>query len=157
MSSNRSNTKLEFVSQCQTLATGVLALPDKTLTVSEQSLTKAAVAAPLQAYVAAAAQTASDKAAYTKSVQAEKVAEAAARAMFEQLKPVLQGRFGKSNPVLETSYGIPPVKTPQKSVTVKAGAVAKAATTRAANHTMGPKQKKAAKKAPAVPPAKPTV
>ena len=155
MTSNRSNTKLEFSTQCSTMATGVLALPDKTLMVDDQSMTKPDAAAPLQAYVAATAQTASDKAAYNRSLQAEKLAEAAARERYDQLKPFLQGRFGKSNPILETTYGVVPVKTTQKPVAVRAAAAAKALSTRAANHTMGPKQKKAAKKAPAQPPSKP--
>ena len=149
MTSNRSNTKLEFSTQCDTMATGVLALTDKTLMVSEQSMTKPEAVAPLQTYVAAVAQTASDKATYNKSLQAEKAAEAAARERYEEMKPVLQGRFGKSNPILETTYGVAPAKTAKKPVAVKAAAVVKAINTRAANHTMGPKQKKAKMNAPA--------
>jgi hypothetical protein len=150
---NSKKTKLEFSSQCQTLANGVLALPDKTLTVSEQSLTTKQCAAPLLAYVAAATQTATALSAYRKAVQAEKAAEADARSMYDQLKPVLVGRLGKTNPALETTYGIPPAKVPQTSVAAKAGGVQKSLATRKANHTMGPKQKKAAKQAAEAAPA----
>jgi hypothetical protein len=146
-STNSRQTKLEFSTQCSTLANGVLALPDKTLTVSEQSLTPKQCAAPLQAYVAAAAQTATALAAYHKAVQQEKAAEIDARSMYDQLKPVLVGRLGKSNPALETDYGIPPAKTPQTTVAAKAAGQQKAQATRKANRTMGPKQKKAAQTA----------
>ncbi len=156
MATNKKSTKLEFATQCSTLAAGVIALPDKTITLSEQPFTPAEVAAPLQAYVTAAAQSAMAKAAYTKALQTEKAAEQAARAMFTQVKPFLQARFGKSNPVLQTTYGIAPEKAPQKSVAAKSEAIAKATTARKANHTMGPKQKKAAKQAAAQAPASPS-
>ena len=138
------NAKAPLITLCNALAAGLQALPDTEFVASGQTLQKAAVIAPLQAYVAATQQTAADEAAWHTAVQKEQAAEAAARAMIEEIKPVLQGRYGKSNPQLETQFGIPPVKKAVTSAVTKAKAAAKAKATRALLGTKGSKQKKAA-------------
>jgi hypothetical protein len=138
------NAKAPLITLCNALAAGVQALPDTEFVASGQTIQKTAVVTPLQAYVAATQQTAVTEAAWHASVQKEQAAEAAARAMIEEIKPVLQGRYGKSNPQLETQFGIPPVKKAQTSAATKAAAAAKAKATRQLLGTKGSKQKKAA-------------
>jgi hypothetical protein len=58
---------------------------------------------------------------------------------------MLQLRLGKSSPALAT-YGLDPVKTPEKTAATKAAAAQKSQATRKALGTKGPVQKKTAKK-----------
>ncbi|HEY8090361.1 MAG TPA: hypothetical protein VIF09_21015 [Polyangiaceae bacterium] len=142
--STNTNAKAPLITLCNALAAGLQALPDTEFIASGQTLLKTAVITPLQTYVAATQQTAVTEAAWHASVQKEQAAEVAARAMIEEIKPVLQGRYGKSNPQLETQFGIAPVKKGQPSAATKAAAAAKAKATRALLGTKGSKQKKAA-------------
>jgi hypothetical protein len=154
MAANNTHTKTKFIAFCTTLAAGVTAMADTTFLLGGKSLTKAEVVGPLDAYVAATAQTAQDKTTYETSLQQERAAEEAARGIVDQLKPFLQGRLGKSNPALETQFGIAPQKKAQKTVAVKAGAIAKSKATGAVRGTQGAKQKKALIASPAqTPPA----
>jgi hypothetical protein len=143
-SSKKTNAKSVLVMLCTALIAGIEALPDSSFVLGTQTLTKAQILAPLQAYVASTLQTAADETAWHLSLQGEHVAEAAAKGMVELLKPYLQGRLGKSNPQLQTQFGISPVKKPQASVATKAKAAEKAVATRELLGTKGPKQKKAA-------------
>jgi hypothetical protein len=154
LTTNQSNTKAAFISICNALITGINALPDKTFLLGGQTYTKAQVVAPLQAVVDAAAQAAADEATWHASVQAEHDAEAAARVMVDALKPFLQGRLGKSSPLLRSQFGLAPVKVAEKTVAAKATGIAKSLATRAIRGTRGSKQKKALT-AEAVPPVTP--
>jgi hypothetical protein len=99
--------------------------------------------------------TAAAKTTYTKAVAAEGEAKEAVVAMIEDiLKPFLYQLLGKSSPDLQT-YGLDPVKEPEKTVAVKAAAVQKGQATRKALGTKGAVQKEAAKKALAAEPAAP--
>jgi CxxC motif-containing protein len=156
------SSKQSLVSTCNALITGITALPAADNVVSAgKTYTKAQLLAPLQAYVVLPSSTATAKTAYTKAVVAEGAAKAAAVAMIEGvIKPVLHLLLGADSPDLET-YGLDPVKTPQKTVATKAAAIQKGQATRKALGTKGPVQKAAAKKAldaePAIPATSPAV
>ena len=139
MTTNRQDNKLGFLNLCQSLITGVQSLPDATLTIDGQTLTKAQVLQPLTDYVAAEALVAPADAAYHATVQKAHAAEAAARAIVVNLKPYLKVRLGKSNPALKSQFGVSPAKTPQRSAAPKAEAATKAKATRAKNHPAAPK------------------
>ncbi len=139
MTANRRDNKLEFVSLCQSLIAGVQSIPDPTLTIDGQTLTKAQVLQPLTDYVAAEALVAPADAAYHAVVQKAHGAEAAARAMVANLKPYLKVRLGKSNPALKSQFGVTPTKEPQRTAATKAEAATKAKATRAKNHPKAPK------------------
>ena len=142
------SSKQSLVSTCNALITGLTALPAADNVVSAgKAYTKAQLLAPLQAYVVLPTATAAAKTTYTKAVAAEGEAKEAVVAMIEDiLKPFLYQLLGKSSPDLET-YGLEPVKTPEKTVATKAAAVQKSQATRKALGTKGPVQKAAAKKA----------
>jgi len=142
------SSKQSLVATCNALITGITALPAaNTVTSAGKTYTKAQLLAPLQAYVVLPPATAAAKTAYTKAVAAEGEARDAVVAMIEDvLKPFLQQLLGKSSPDLET-YGLEPVKAPEKTVATKAAAVQKSQATRKALGTKGPVQKAAAKKA----------
>jgi hypothetical protein len=163
MTTKNSNAKSALITLCRALVSGVQALPDPTFLLGGQAIAKAAVVAPLQAYVDAAGKTAADEATWHIAVQAEQAAEATARAMIDLLKPTLQGRLGKSNPQLQTQFGLTPAKKAQPSVAVKAKSAAKGTATRrqkkaAVAAVTAPVSPAAAAPAPAAPatPAKPT-
>ncbi|HEY8040691.1 MAG TPA: hypothetical protein VIF15_12890 [Polyangiaceae bacterium] len=145
MTTNKNNSKHALALACGNLAAGITSLPDKEFLLGAQTLTKAQVLAPLDAYEPATVTTATTRGAWSKAVIAERAAEIAAHAMIELLKPFLQARLGKSNPDLESMFGVAPVKPPKVTSAVKAAAAAKAKATRSKLHTLGPKQKKAAK------------
>jgi hypothetical protein len=153
---NLNSTKQSLVTLCNTLNTGLTALPAaNTVTSAGKTYTKAQILAPLQAYVVLPPATAAAKTAYTKAVATEAEAKAAVVAMIEDvIKPLLYQLLGKSSPDLEI-YGLDPVKAPVKTVAVKAAAVQKSQATRKALGTKGPVQKKAAKKAVAAEPTTP--
>jgi len=150
------SSKQSLVSTCNALITGITALASANTVVSAgKTYTKAQLLAPLQAYVVLPPATAAAKTAYTKAVAAEGEGREAVVAMIEDvLKPFLQQLLGKSSPDLET-YGLEPVKTPEKTVATKAAAVQKSQATRKALGTKGPVQKAAAKKALEAEPATP--
>lgn len=156
MSTNTIASKPALVSLCNALVTGITAMPDKTFQLGGQSYTKAQVLAPLQAYVDANGKTTADEATWHQSVQEEHDAEASARAMIDALKPFLQGRLGKSSPMLQSQYGLAPAKKPAKTVAAKAAGIAKSQATRELRGTRGSKQKKALTAA-AVQPAAPAL
>ena len=139
MTGNRNDTKLQFLSLCQSLITGVQSIPDATLTIDGQTLTKAQILQPLTDYVAAEAQVAPADAAYHAAVQKAHTAEAVARAIVVNLKPYLKVRLGKSNPALKSQFGVTPAKAPQRTAATKAEAATKAKATRAKNRPAAPK------------------
>jgi hypothetical protein len=153
MSTNTKSNKLSLVSTCTALVQGVNTLTDTTFTLDGQTVSKAAVLAPLNACIAAITATTTAHSNWTASVQAERTAVAAAVAMIAVLKPYLKVRLGKSNPVLKSEFGVAPAKAAKKPVAVKSAAIAKAKATRAARHTMGTKQRAGIKGAVATPPA----
>ena len=134
MTTNNTDTKLDFVTLCQTIVSGFQALTDTTYVIEGQTLTKQQVLQPLQDYVAAEALVAPAEAAYHGAVRKAHAAEAPARTTVANLKPYLKIRLGKSNPALKSQFGISPAKAPQKTAATKAEAATKAKATRAKNH-----------------------
>lgn len=147
-------TKQSLSATCNALITGINALANAdTVTSGNTTYTKGQLLAPLIAYLPLPAQTTNAKTAYSNAVTAEAAGKVAAVTMIHDvIQPYLQLRLGKSSPALVT-YGLEPVKTPQKSAATKAAAVQKSQATRKALGTKGPDQKKAAKKALATTPA----
>ena len=150
------SSKQSLSSTCAALITGLTTLANiDTVEVNGTTYKRAQLIAPLQAYVLLPPATANAKTAYTKAVAAEAAAKAAVVLMIEDvIKPLLHARLGKSSPDLET-YGLQPVKVPQKTVATKAAAAQKSQATRKALGTKGTTQKKAAKKALEATPATP--
>jgi hypothetical protein len=148
------STKQSLSATCTALITGINALANAdTVTSGATTYTKGQLLAPLIAYLPLPAATANAKTAYSNAVATEATARTAAVTVIEEvIKPYLYLRLGKSSPALVT-YGLDPVKTPQKSAATKAAAVQKSQATRKALGTKGPDQKKAAKKALAATPA----
>jgi hypothetical protein len=142
------SSKQSLVSTCNALITGLTALPAADNVVSAgKAYTKAQLLAPLQAFVVLPTATAAAKTTYTKAVAAEGLAREAAVAMIEGvIKPVLHLLLGADSPDLVT-YGLDPVKVPEKTVATKSAAVQKSQATRKALGTKGTAQKAAAKKA----------
>jgi hypothetical protein len=141
------SSKLDLSATCSALITGINALSNAdSVTSGGTTYTKGQLLAPLVAYLPLPAQTAAAKTAYTTAVDTEAAAKAAAVDMIEHvIKPMLQLRLGKSSPALAT-YGLDPVKTPEKTAATKAAAAQKSQATRKALGTKGPVQKKTAKK-----------
>jgi hypothetical protein len=135
-------TKLTLSVLCNALIEGLTPLADPTFTLDGKVYPKDAVLAPLHAYVVAVEATSASRAAWSKAVQDEHDAATAARAMIALLKPYLKVRLGKSNPALQSEYGIAPARKAEKTVAVKSTAIAKAKATRIARHNMGPKKRK---------------
>lgn len=88
-------------------------------------------------------------------VQSAKVTHKTAARTRQALKTYLVGSYGPDAVAILEDFGFqPPKPTGPKTVKAKAASVARAASTRTARHTMGPKQKKAIKgTAPGVVPA----
>jgi len=154
--STKTDSKQSLSATCTALITGINALANAdTVTSGTTTYTKGQLLAPLIAYLPLPAATANAKTAYSKCVADEATARTAAVTMIEDvIKPFLQLRLGKSNPVLVT-YGLEPVKVPQKTAATKAAAAQKSQATRKALGTKGTAQKKAAKKAIEAAPASP--
>jgi hypothetical protein len=142
MTKNPMHSKTTFITLCGTLAAGIEALPDATFLVGGKTLTKAQITLPLTTYVDQATKTAAAKTAYDESLIAERASEEEARAVVDDVKPYLAGRFGAASPQLQQQFGLPPHKKPQKTVAAKAGAIAKGKATRTLLGTRGSKQKK---------------
>ena len=82
---------------------------------------------------------------YEKAIQAREAAAPAALDRLQQIRAALKGAIGKRNPDL-LAFGITPDQEPAPlTVEQKLARAAKAKATRAARHTMGPKQKAAIK------------
>jgi hypothetical protein len=99
------------------------------------------------------------KAAWRTQVQAERDSRAAVDPVVRLLKAYVVAHFGDgqaSGTALE-DFGMKPRRMPQASLATKVGATGKAKATRAARHTMGPKQKLEITGETPAPPAKPTV
>jgi hypothetical protein len=75
-----------------------------------------------------------------KAIENEQAVDAEARPARSALKLVVQSRYGKNSPQVQ-SFGFSQNKRPKTPAATKAAAVEKSKATRTARHTMGPKQK----------------
>jgi hypothetical protein len=107
--------------------------------------TVAEVLSELQGYVAVY-KTADEAAiAYEKALLARDAVAATVNARFDEIRAAIKAALGRKNPELAV-FGLAPDQTPAPlTVEQKLVRAAKAKATRAARHTMGPKQKKAIK------------
>jgi hypothetical protein len=151
MSSKKSDSNEAFVTLCNALVGGVGSLPDKSFLLGGNTVPKADALSPLQAYVAAEEEVTTTNADYRAALAKARKAKVPARAMVGELKPYLQVRLGKTNPLLESQFGIPAQKPPTTPVASKAEGAAKAKATRAAK-----KAAVASVEKPATPGSKPT-
>jgi hypothetical protein len=121
------------------------------------------LAQPFQAWLGAAAATASAGAAYHAAVLNEEALYKVAQTVWLLLQAYARAKFGGDTATL-ADFGYAPVKHTPATPAVKAAAATKAAATRAARHTMGKKAKlaitgstAAAPESPASPPVVPAV
>jgi hypothetical protein len=114
------------------------------LTLDGVTVTIADLAALIQADLDAMDASAKARAASRVSVQAERDAHAKALRFLRALKAYVIATFGKTPAASSTleDFGYKPHKGFARTPEQKAEAKAKAAATRKARHTMGPKQKK---------------
>jgi hypothetical protein len=108
--------------------------------VNEQTLTAAAVVTMLQGRVTAATNAATSKAAYSAAVKAADAAESATAATVSGVVETIYVAFGNDAAAL-ADFGLPVRKRAVLTPAQRIAAAAKAKATRAARHTMGPKQK----------------
>ena len=110
------------------------------LYVGGQSMTPSAIVTALQNRINASQAAQAAEVARAAAVKAN-LNERAQSATFEQgLRQVVQGMYSQSPDTLAV-FGLKPRKSTKKTVATKTEAVAKNKATRAARHTMGPKQK----------------
>jgi hypothetical protein len=147
---NTNIAKVDFVSDVESLASGLQSLPDTSFVLATVTYQKADIIQACNTYVAAVDATKSSKTDYEKNLAVERTALAVIRNLRTLLKPVLVARFGKSSPELKT-FGMAPAKPRVVTVVAKMAGAQKSQNTRKELHTMGPKQKKAAKKAAVAP------
>jgi hypothetical protein len=114
------------------------------------------LALPLQARIDSANRVLAAKAAWSEAVQADRDEQAKSKTFVSDLRQALKVAFGGSIEALAT-FGLTPRKTPVLTPEQRTAAAEKAKATRAARHTMGPKQKAQIKGtvAPAATPATP--
>jgi hypothetical protein len=141
-------SKTTLVAQCQAIIAALQNLSVTEYTLGGKAYAKADLISAFQAYLDAAALTASTKKSQQNAVLAETTQAVSARTLRALLKAFLQSRFGKSSPEL-TPFTFSPTKAVNKTVAVKAIAVLKSENTRKLLHTMSPKQKKKVIKAAA--------
>jgi hypothetical protein len=97
----------------------------------------------LQSIVDMRAEVNAAKSAAKAKVEEEDAAEPADGSFFDALESVIRGMFPSVDVLAD--FGLAPRKRSSLTVEKKAAAVAKAAATRKARHTMGPNQKKVVK------------
>ncbi len=108
--------------------------------VNEQTLTAAAVVTMLQGRVTAAQNAATSQAAFHAAVKAADAAESATAATVSGVVETIYVAFGNDAAAL-ADFGLPVRRKGVLTPAQRIAAVAKAKATRAARHTMGPKQK----------------
>jgi len=145
MATKNTDSKLAFVTQCSTMATGLDALPDTTLTVNNVTAPKAEWTQKLVVYVTAETDLTVKGTDYHQAVQTVNTTRVVAKDAVGELSKYLKARLGPTNPLLKSQFGVKPEKEPVRKVAVKAAAAAKGVATKS--------KKKAAAEAAVAPPA----
>lgn len=127
---NQNQSQAGFVDLCTTLSTGLQTLPDTAFAADGGTVVKADAVAAMNAFVQAAKEVESADAAYLAAKKKRDDARIPAHGVVEQLVPYLKARFGRSNPALETTFGIKPDKVRTSTVAHKAAGAAKGAATK---------------------------
>ena len=143
-------TKVESKSQLVTTATQLIAGVSKHLTSTTpvvllgSSSTPAEITTKLQSIVSLRADVDAAKAATTAKLAAEAADMPSLRIFMNAFVTYLKAAYGASPDVL-ADFGIHPKPRAPLTIQAKAAAAAKRVSTRAARHTMGPKQKEGIK------------
>ncbi len=129
------------------------------LVIGGTSFTTAAIIGLLQARLATGSAVLTTRASWESAVQTDRDERTKTQQFVSGVRQAVQVAFAGSIDQL-ADFGLKPRKVTTRTPDEKAAAVAKAKATRAARHTMGPKQKAAIKgtvpaTAPATPPAAP--
>jgi hypothetical protein len=132
MTTKDSSSNEAFLTLCNALIGGVGSLPDKSFLLGGGTVTKTEALSPLQDYVEADGEVKTANATRKAAVAKARTAKIPARAMVGNLKPYLKARLGKTNPLLESQFGIPAEKPPEVPVASKAAGAEKSKATRAA-------------------------
>ena len=140
------STKVLTQTSYQALVSGLQSSfqPTDTFDVPDGTLTRDQVIAQLNTFIAAAEATKTAHQQWLTAVAGERSTLSDVTPLRQNIRSILQGRFGKAAPAL-TSFGFSPAKSPKKTVETKAAAAVKTAATREARHTMGKVQKKTVK------------
>jgi len=116
-----------------------------TLSLDGAERTPAEVTQELGDYVEATNKTRAARAAWIDAVRDEEAKLAVARARLAALRTLVAMKYGNDAAASLGEFGFAPHKRGQKTVETKAAAIAKAAATRKARKTMGPRQRDAVK------------
>ena len=143
MASNKKPNRTNFQADDLQLIAGLQkhATTVATLLISGVPHDNASIAAVLKARVDAGNSTLAARAAWQTAVKAERDERAKTKAFVSGVRQALKVAFAGSIDTL-ADFGLTPRKVPVRTPEQKAAATAKALATRAARHTMGPKQKK---------------
>ncbi len=136
-------TKVLLQASYQALVNGLQSTyqPTDTFNTTEGVYTRDELISQFNAFIGTSETTKATRQEWLAATQAEHAALLQVAPLREAVRSVLQARFGKTGLGL-AKFGFSPSKTPKKSTTIKAGAVAKTKATRQARHTMGKVQKK---------------
>jgi hypothetical protein len=116
--------------------------PTDTFNTTQGTYTRDELIAQFNTFIGTGETTKAARQEWLAATQAEQAGLLQVAPLRAAVRSVLQARFGTTGLGL-SKFGFTPGKTPKKSTTTKAGAVAKTKATRAARHTMGKVQKQA--------------
>jgi hypothetical protein len=135
-------TKVVLQASYQALVTGLQSTyqPTDTFDTTQGTYTRDELIAQFAMFIGTGETTKAARQDWLAAIEAEQAALLQVAPLRAAVRSVLQARFGKTGLGL-TKFGFSPSKTPKKSTTTKAGAVAKTKATRQARHTMGKVQK----------------
>jgi hypothetical protein len=114
--------------------------PTDTFDTTQGTYTRDELIAQFGTFIGTGETTKAARQEWLAATQAEQAALLLVAPLRSAVRSVLEARFGKTGLGL-AKFGFSPAKTPKKSITTKAGAVAKTKATRTARHTMGKVQK----------------
>jgi hypothetical protein len=136
--------KLQIQASYQALVSGLQSSyqPTDTFNISGATLTRDDVIARLNAFIATVEATKTARQQWLSAVQAEHAGLLDATPLRQSLHAIVQARLGGKDASGLVAFGFNPAKGSKRTVTSKATAVAKTASTREARHTMGKVQKK---------------
>lgn len=115
------------------------------VTMRGSAYTPAEMKSLLLSHIASVGAADSSKSAWQKAVLSERSARTQAVALLRALKAYLLGTYGPAEVGVLADFGFSAPKPRKVAAKTKAAAVDKTLATRAARHTMGPKQKKQVK------------
>jgi hypothetical protein len=134
-----------FQAQCQAVVAGIAKRIAKPLALSGTTWSPAAMTAALQGAVTDASNTDAAKAAWRIAVAKGKGSRAQAIKLISAIRAYVKATYGSNAADVLADFDFPPPKIRSVSTQTKANSVAQNKATRAARHTLGPKQRQAVK------------